>query len=373
VCPHPSINQSTPPIWTTQRDKESSPEWFHFFPNTRFSGSIVGYSARQPRCPEAILADIDQPEKHSEIEPGHSSDQPKPNPTVKRKDILVWVAVSFAVPAVIVLLLHNQLHPTGALITLGRSLVTKGIMAFFVAFGTWLVARMENRPLAAYGMPPDRAFGARFWEGCVWGFAMLSLVLLVIRLTGHFQIDSVALSGAEIFKYAAGWALAFYAVAISEEFIFRGYLLSVYTRGMRFWVSALILSGLFGAAHLGNPNENVFGILQVVVVGMIFCLTIRRTGTLWLAVGFHTTWDWAQTFFYGTPDSGLLGVGRLLNSSSEGPKWITGGAAGPEGSIFAFVILLLFALLVHLRFPNAIYLDRFEQQRELVRRPTPAA
>jgi membrane protease YdiL (CAAX protease family) len=43
---------------------------------------------------------------------------------------------------------------------------------------------------------------------------------------------------------------------------------------MNFWVSSLILSALFGAAHLGNPNENAFGILQVVVIGMIFCLTI---------------------------------------------------------------------------------------------------
>jgi uncharacterized protein len=220
---------------------------------------------------------------------------------------------------------------------------------------------MEKRPLAAYGMPPREAFGARFWEGCVWGFAMLSLVVMIIRLTGHFEIDSVALSGADIFKYAIGWGLAFYFVAISEEFIFRGYLLFIYTRGMSFWVSALILSLLFGAAHLGNPNENPFGILQVVVVGMIFCLTIRRTGSIWLAVGFHLTWDWAQTYFYGTADSGLLGVGRLLNSSSVGPTWLTGGGAGPEGSVIAFVVLLLFALLVHLRFPNALYLSAKEQ------------
>ena len=316
---------------------------------------------------------MDERENHSEMHAEHSSDKPQPNLSVKRKDILVWVAVSFAVPVVIVLLLRRQLHPADAVLSLGSSLLMKGILAFFVALGTWMVARRENRPLATYGMPPDQAFGARFWEGCVWGFAMLSLVLLVIRLTGHFQIDSVALSGAAIFKYAGGWALVFYAVAISEEFIFRGYLLFVYTRGMRFWVSALVLSCLFGAAHLGNPNENVFGILQVVVVGMIFCLTIRRTGTLWLAVGFHTTWDWAQTFFYGTPNSGLLGVGRLLNSSSAGPTWLTGGAAGPEGSVFAFIVLLLFALLVHLRFPNAIYLDRFEQQRELDRPPAQAA
>jgi uncharacterized protein len=314
---------------------------------------------------EANLSDPSERENGTEFPAERTIDKPQPAAAVKRKDILLWVVVSFAVPAVFILLLHHGLKHDKSILSLRGELPTKGIQAFFVVLGTWMVARLEKRPLAAYGVPPDKAFGARFWEGCVWGFVMLSAVLLVIRLTGHFQIDSVALSGVAILKYAAGWALAFYGVAISEEFSFRGYLLFIYTRGMRFWYSALILSCLFGAAHLGNPNENVLGILQVVVVGMIFCLTIRRTGTLWLAVGFHTTWDWAQTFFYGTADSGLLGVGRLLNSSSVGPKWLTGGGAGPEGSVVAFVVLLLFGLLVHLRFPNAIYLDRFEQERQV--------
>ena len=307
---------------------------------------------------EASLPDLNEPQQRNEMHAEPEPEKPQSAAIVRRKGILIWVVVSFAVPTVFILLLHHKLAPNNGVLSLHRELPAKAIQAFFVALGTWVVSRLEKRPLAAYGMPEKQAFGARFWEGCVWGFVMLSLVLLIIRWTGHFQIDSVALSGAAIFKYGLGWALAFYGVAINEEFIFRGYLLFIYTRGMRFWYAALILSLLFGAAHLGNPNENAFGILQVVVVGMIFCLTIRRTGTLWLAVGFHTTWDWAQTFFYGTPDSGLLGVGRLLNSSSVGPTWLTGGGAGPEGSIVAFGVLLLFALFIHLRFPNAVYLAR---------------
>jgi membrane protease YdiL (CAAX protease family) len=306
---------------------------------------------------EATLTDLSEGEKPNEIQVDPLPVRPRSMGDIRRKDIFIWVIVSFVVPGVFVYLFHHKLEPDSSILSLHGELPMKLVQAFFVALGTYVVSRLENRPLAAYGVPPREAFGARFWEGCVWGFAMLSLVLLVIRLTGHFQIDSVALSGGAILKYGLGWALAFYGVAISEEFIFRGYLLFLYTRRLHFWWGALILSCLFGVAHLGNPNENVFGIVQVVVVGMIFCLTLRRTGTLWLAVGFHMIWDWAQTFFYGTPDSGLLGVGRLLNSSSVGPKWLTGGSAGPEGSIVAFIVLLLFALLVHLRFPNALYPD----------------
>ena len=129
-------------------------------------------------------------------------------------------------------------------------------------------------------------------------------------------------------------------------------------RRLRFWPAALILSGLFGFAHIFNPGENAFGIIQVVQIGLIFCLILRRTGNLWFAIGFHAAWDWAETFFYGTPDSGMLGVGRFLNTSVQGPNWLTGGSAGPEGSVIAFLVLLLFALIIHLRFPNAVYPDR---------------
>jgi membrane protease YdiL (CAAX protease family) len=306
---------------------------------------------------EAALNDLNEPQKNNEVQSAPEPVRPRSMADIRRKDIFIWVIISVVVPGLFAYFFHHKLEPDKSILSLHGEIPLTLVQAFFVALGTWVVSRLENRPLAAYGVPPREAFGARFWEGCVWGFAMLSLVLLVIRLTGHFQIDSVALSGAAIVKYGLGWMLAFYGVAISEEFIFRGYLLFLYTRRLHFWWGALILSCLFGVAHLGNPNENVFGILQVVVVGMIFCLTLRRTGTLWLAVGFHMTWDWAQTFFYGTPDSGLLGVGRLLNSSSAGPKWLTGGSAGPEGSIVAFLVLLLFALLVHLRFPNALYPD----------------
>ncbi len=150
----------------------------------------------------------------------------------------------------------------------------------------------------------------------------------------------------------------FLFVAISEEFAFRGYWLFSFARRMSFWPTALITSAAFGVAHLGNPGENVLGILQVVATGLLFCLAIRRTGTIWFAVGFHAAWDWAETFFYGTPDSGLIGAGRLLNTSVQGPNWLTGGSAGPEGSVVVFFVLLLCVLLIHFRFPNAIYPDR---------------
>lgn len=274
-----------------------------------------------------------------------------------RNRLLIWVAIAFLLPVPFFLALHVFGRPASSDFRIGNELPAKAIAAFCVLLATWIVSRMEKRPLDDYGIPPRQVFGVRFWEGFLWGFAMLSAIVLVLRATGHFQIDSVALTGGAVLRYGFGWGAVFLAVALHEEFTFRGYWLFVFCRRFGFWAGALFTSVIFGIAHLGNSGENVLGILQVVVIGLLFCLTIRRTGNLWFAVGFHAAWDWAETFFYGAPDSGLLGVGHYLNTSVQGPKWLTGGSAGPEGSVIAFLVILLCALLVHLRFPNAVYPD----------------
>jgi hypothetical protein len=60
---------------------------------------------------------------------------------------------------------------------------------------------------------------------------------------------------------------------------------------------------------------------------------------LWFAVGFHAAWDWSETFFYSVPDSGTVFPGHLLSSSLRGPAWLSGGSAGPEGSVLCFAVV----------------------------------
>lgn len=233
----------------------------------------------------------------------------------------------------------------------------KALLAFFIVLATLVVSRVEKRSLSEYGIPLRQVLGVKFWEGTVWGFAMLSLILLVLRAGGFFRVDSIGILKSEFLQPALAWGATFLAVSLHEEFTFRGYWLFTMARRLSFWRAALFLSAIFAAAHLGNHGENVIGILHVFATGMLFCFTIRRTGSLWFAVGYHAAWDWAETFFYGTPDSGLLGAGRFLHSSVQGPGWLTGGTAGPEGSILSIAALILCAALIHLRFPHKIYPD----------------
>jgi len=133
--------------------------------------------------------------------------------------------------------------------------------------------------------------------------------------------------------------MCFLLVGLFEEFSFRGYSQFTLARGIGFWPAALVLSCLFGLNHLRNEGEQWKGVLAAAFIGLFFCLTLRRTGNLWFAVGFHGAWDWGETFFYSVPDSGMVAPGHLLNSSIRGSEWLSGGSVGPEGSVLCFAVI----------------------------------
>jgi membrane protease YdiL (CAAX protease family) len=79
----------------------------------------------------------------------------------------------------------------------------------------------------------------------------------------------------------------------------------------------------------------------VLFFSLFACFTLRRTGSLWFAVGLHAAGDYAESFVYSVPDSGMKATGHLLNSSFHGARWLTGGTIGPEGSVLDFVVFLI--------------------------------
>ena len=82
---------------------------------------------------------------------------------------------------------------------------------------------------------------------------------------------------------------------------------------------------LFGFVHTGNNGENWIGIFAAAFIGFVFCVSIWVTGSAWWAIGCHAAWDWAETYFYGTADSGLVAPGHLLTTSPAGnPLWSGG-------------------------------------------------
>jgi uncharacterized protein len=218
---------------------------------------------------------------------------------------------------------------------------TKALAFALVLTTSWIMAKVERRRIADYGLPWQQAFRRPFWLGAVIGFSALTSLLGAMRATGVFRFGVPSLHGAQICKYAALSAVVFLFGALFEEFLFRGYVQFALTTGLGFWPAAVVTSALFGGAHYTSFGETIVGTLSAGAVGFLFCLFLRRTGDLWTPVGFHAAWNWGETYFYGVPNSGGIASNHLFNGSFSGPQWLTGGSVGPEGSWFCLVLLLI--------------------------------
>jgi len=226
-----------------------------------------------------------------------------------------------------------------------------------VAIPAVVMGWIERRPFGDYGLPRRGAFDKSFWVGMVWGIAAITALMLVIGGVGDFSLGRVALHGVRMLKFAAFWGVYFVVVGFFEEFLLRGYSQFTLTRGIGFWPAALVLSTVFAALHFGNSGETWIGLLAVAAIGLFLCLTLRRTGTLWFAVGFHAAWDWGESYLYSVPDSGGMVTGHLMHSSFKGSRWITGGSAGPEGSVVVFVVIALIWAAFDRMYPEVKYRD----------------
>lgn len=263
---------------------------------------------------------------------------------------LIYLAMGGVLAAIFGIFLHFAHPHHGG--PLWWTMVGEAGMTLCAILPAFIMARIEKRPFGEFGLPARGAFRRNFWVGTLWGIASLSVLMLALRVAGAFEFGSLSIHGFQIAKFAIYYAAFFLLTGVFEEFLMRGYSQWVLSRGMNFWPAAALLSAGFGALHSSNPGESKAGLFAAALIGFFFCLTLRRTGNLWWAVGFHMSWDWGESYLYSVPDSGGMMTGHLLNSSFHGPVWLTGGSVGPEGSLLVFVVIVALWVVFDRMYPQ---------------------
>jgi membrane protease YdiL (CAAX protease family) len=261
--------------------------------------------------------------------------------------ILTLVASALCIRMVVHLFLHPAHIPDNAPMSPLLGMLSEGVQLLVIVVATGVLALIERKSLFAYGFQGTHR-AIRFFSGLIWGFIAISALIFVLFKTGFLAFDGQSLHGLSILQYAAEWGAVFLLVGLCEESLLRGYVQYTFTRGVGFWWGALLFSVAFGFGHHSNPGESPVGLFAAGAIGLVFCLSVWYTGSLWWAVGFHAAWDWGESYFYGTRDSGLIAQGHLLGEHPVGKLLFSGGLTGPEGSLYTIPLILIMALCMAL-------------------------
>ncbi len=247
----------------------------------------------------------------------------------------------------------TRLHLSHTTINAPEQLESEFGILLAVMLATALCAWAEGRRVDEYGLPRNAAFGAKFWEGVAVGVVAAGAVAAGMYALGGFVIAGFGLQGAQWIVQPLLWAASAVLIGIAEEYWLRGYFLQSLARGIGFWPAAVVSTLLFGALHLFKNGENAVDIFNIMALGLFLCLTLQRTGNLWLAVGFHAAFDFMQFFAIGTQNGGASPVGTLFRATFPGPAWVNGGMLGTEASYFMFPVIAALYAYVLLRYPKS--------------------
>lgn len=206
--------------------------------------------------------------------------------------------------------------------------------------------KIHHNPLNAMGLGRTNAVRDSI-AGFFLGAAMIGVAVLGTAVFGRVTF-SVRFN-AHTFAILIGVVFILTTGAMTEELMFRGYPFQRLVEAAGPVGAMLAMSGLFGAAHIGNPHATFWAVTNTIAVGVLLCVAYLRRRNLWLPWGIHFGWNAVLGVGFGLPVSGLTEFAAIVHGRASGPTWLTGGAYGIEGGAlgtiaiaFGFLPLLWF-------------------------------
>ncbi|WP_205512469.1 CPBP family intramembrane glutamic endopeptidase [Longitalea arenae] len=180
------------------------------------------------------------------------------------------------------------------------------------------------------------------------GIVLTGSATLLLAATDKLAWTAAHVHGSDLFMGLILMAL----IALTEEMVFRGYILNNLMESMNKWAALFISAALFMLAHTGNPGITSIATVNLLLAGALLGINFIYTRNLWFAICFHFSWNFFQGPVLGYEVSGLPLQG-ILQPALHGPWWLTGGAFGLEGSFIATVLFALTLLLFYTVYEKA--------------------
>ena len=253
---------------------------------------------------------------------------------------ILLALIAIAIPAAFVRL--GLVPGLAAVFGLGEDVVpTLRRISMIVAFvaGYWMFVRLvEKRAAAELAFRP-----VTIALSGLAGSLSIAVPMAALYAVGVFSVTGLGNQDG-----LAGIALVILAAALLEEIIFRGVIFRIIERHFGLWSALIAPSILFSALHLFNDNwAGWFGFTSGVLLGVMWSLVYVLTRNLWAAAANHAVWNFT-IFATGLPLTGQQDwrASAPLQSDYTGADIWTGGAAGPEDSLFVIACILVIVVVL---------------------------
>jgi uncharacterized protein len=208
-----------------------------------------------------------------------------------------------------------------------------------------------KRSLSSMGLKPVKMRYKELYAGMFLGALCCFTVFFITVVSGQAVVESWVPSFSILQLW---WLIVLIFVALGEEIINRGFLMSTLRRVGSLPFIVLVPSFIFGLIHLGNNGVTFFSVCNIILAGLLFSYMYIRSGNIWMCIGYHFTWNSFQGLVFGMPVSGINVTG-MITTHFTADNFITGGIFGIEGGILTTLVTLLGFLFVKYYYRNSTY------------------
>lgn len=195
---------------------------------------------------------------------------------------------------------------------------------------------IEMRHVSSMGMR-KRKLVSHYALGLGIGILMMTSITMLTVVTGA---NSIKLCSDIKWKLILLYLAGFFVQGMSEEFIFRGYLMTTVGSSNNKWLAVMISSAAFGMAHIGNPGISVLAMINLILFGVFAALYMIYFDDIWGGCAIHSIWNFTQGNLYGISVSGSADSESVFRTTAKtSHAFLTGGKFGIEGSIFTTLVL----------------------------------
>ena len=195
---------------------------------------------------------------------------------------------------------------------------------------------MNRKTTENMGLTPVKRDYKDLLIGLLLGAASITLIIGINYIMGDTRFNGVHIT----WDLLVGLIL-FISVGFVEEILVRGcFQHIIYYRHGIAW--AIIIPALiFSVMHFLNPNISYIAALNIALVGIVFGIMTYKSGNLWMAIGYHITWNYFQGNIFNIEVSGSAYGRGLIKSIRVEDNLLNGGAFGIEGGLICTLLLII--------------------------------